>query len=137
MKPADGLGPQPGEVVVPIGQQPQHRGVVHRGDLTQPAMAQGDNRRGPGIVRVGLVGTTRVEQADASRQRRRHINHRLADGDELLGEQRTQPGRRLDGPSTRREVGREAKQPLPLPPVNHDTQLADDALAAIEYRCGV
>src|ERR687897_167534 len=100
---------------------------------------EADNRRPapPGVRRVGLVGTTRVEQADASRQRRRHINHRLADGDELLGEQRTQPGRRLDGPSTRREVGREAKQPLPLPPVSHDTQLADDALAAVEYRCGV
>ena len=33
MEPADRLGPQPGEVVVPIGQQAQHCGVNHRADL--------------------------------------------------------------------------------------------------------
>jgi hypothetical protein len=33
VKPADRLGAQPGEVVVAVGQQPQHRGVIHGGDL--------------------------------------------------------------------------------------------------------
>ena len=38
VKPTDRLGAKPGEVVVPVRQQPQHRGVIHRGDLAQPAV---------------------------------------------------------------------------------------------------
>jgi hypothetical protein len=38
VKPTDHLGAKPGEVVVPIGEQAQHRGVVHRGDLAQPGV---------------------------------------------------------------------------------------------------
>jgi hypothetical protein len=38
VKPTDRLGPQTGEVVVPVGQQPQHRGAIHRSDLAQPAV---------------------------------------------------------------------------------------------------
>jgi hypothetical protein len=36
-----------------------------------------------------------------------------------------------------REVGSEAKEPLPLPLVGYDTQLTDDALGAVEHRCGM
>jgi hypothetical protein len=38
VKPTDRLGAQPSEVVVPVRQQTQHRGVIHRGDLAQPAV---------------------------------------------------------------------------------------------------
>jgi len=62
VEPADGLGAQRGEVVVPVCQQAQHCGVIHRGDLAQPAMAQRDDRRCPGVVRVGLVAATGVKE---------------------------------------------------------------------------
>jgi hypothetical protein len=88
-------------------------------------------------VGVGLVGTTRIEQADPSRQGRRHIHHRLAGGDQPLGEQRTQPGRRLDRPRAGREASSELEQPVALASIRADSQLADDALAAVEHRCGV
>jgi hypothetical protein len=32
VQPTDRLGAQPGEIVVPVGQQAQHRGVIDRGD---------------------------------------------------------------------------------------------------------
>jgi hypothetical protein len=56
VKPADRLGAQPSEVVVPVRQQPQHRGVIHREDLAQPSVSQRHDRGGPGVVRVCLVG---------------------------------------------------------------------------------
>jgi hypothetical protein len=51
VKPADRLGAQPSEVVVPVRQQPQHCGVIHRGDPAQPGMPQRHDRRGPGLRR--------------------------------------------------------------------------------------
>jgi hypothetical protein len=137
VKPTDRLRSQPGEVVVPVRQQPQHRGVIHRGDPPQPAVPQRHDRRGPGVVRVGLVGATSVERPDPSRQCRRHIQHRLAGGDQLLCQQRTQPRGRLDGPRAGRKAGGETQQLVSLLSVRADPQLADHGLGAVEHRCGV
>jgi hypothetical protein len=92
---------------------------------------------GPGVVRVGLVGTASVEQPHPSRQRRRQIQHRLASGDKLLGQQRTQPRGRLDRPRPRHEASGEVEQTIPLPPVSDNTQLADHGLGTVEHRGGV
>ena len=70
-----------------VRHQAQHRGMVDRSDRTQPGVTQRDDRRGTRVVRVGLVGPTRVEQSHPRRQRGRHINDALTGGDELLGQQ--------------------------------------------------
>jgi len=111
--------------------------VIHRGDPAQPAVPQRHDRRGPGVVGVGLVGATSIEQPDPSRQGRRHIQHRLAGTDQLLGQQRTQPRGRLDRPGAGREAGSELEQPVALASIRADSQLADDSLAVVEHRCGV
>ena len=98
VEPTDRPGPGRGEVVVTVRQQAQHRGMIGRSDRTQPGVSQRDDRRGPGVVRVGLVGPTRVEQPHPRRQRRRHIHDALTGGDELLREQRTRDRRRLRPP---------------------------------------
>jgi hypothetical protein len=72
--------------MVPVGQQTQHRGVIDRGDLAEPRVAQRDDRRCSGVVRICAVGAAGVEQPHPGREGRGHIQHGLAGGDELLGQ---------------------------------------------------
>jgi hypothetical protein len=111
--------------------------VIDRDDVPQSGVAQRHDRGCPGVVRVGLVGTAGVEQPDPGRQCRGDIDHDLAGGDQLLGQQRAEPGGCLDGPGAGLEVGGELEQPLPLAPIGHDPKLVDDGLAAVEYRRGM
>jgi hypothetical protein len=133
----DRLSAQSGEVVVAVRQQTQHRSVINRDDVPQSGVAQCDDRGCPGVVRVGLVGAAGVEQPDLGRRCRGGIEHGLAGGDQLLGQQRAEPGGCLDGSGAGLEVGRELEQPLPLALVGHDPKLVDDGLAAVEYRRGM
>jgi hypothetical protein len=91
MQTTDRLGAQSGEVVVAVRQEPQHRSVIDTDDVPKSGVAQRDDRRCPGVVRVGLVGAAGVEQPDPGRQCRGDIEHGLAGGDQLLGEQRAEP----------------------------------------------
>jgi hypothetical protein len=72
--------------MVPVGQQTQHRGVIDRGDLAEPRVAQRHDRRCSGVVRVCPVGAAGVEEPPPGREGRGHIQHGLAGGDELLGQ---------------------------------------------------
>jgi hypothetical protein len=105
--------------------------------VPQSGVAQRDDRGCPSVVGVGLVGAAGVEEPDPGRQGRGDINHGLAGGNELLGEQRAELAGRLDGPRAGFEVGGEAEQPLPLAPVGDDPKLADNGLATVQYRRGV
>ena len=54
--------------------------------------------------------------------------HRLTRGDELLGQQRTGPGRAFDRPRARLEPGREAQQPIALVAISTHPDLVDELL---------
>ena len=54
MQPASGLGAQPGQVVVTVGEEPQHGGVIIAIDASQAAMTQPGDRCREGII--GVVG---------------------------------------------------------------------------------
>jgi hypothetical protein len=80
---------------------------------------------------------SRHEQPHPRRQGRRHVEHRLAGGDQLLCQQRAEPRGRLDGPAAGGEAGGEFEQLVWLLSVRADSQLADHGLGAVEHRCGV
>ena len=90
--------------MIAIGQQAQHdRVLITRVDDVQRRRAPRHDRRRTGIVGIGLVDPAALEQPHPGRQLRWHIDHMLTGADELLGEQRPQPRRPLDGPGARLE----------------------------------
>jgi hypothetical protein len=137
VEPVDGLGAGPGQLVMSIGEQAQLLRVISGADLAELGVTHRDHRGGAGVMRVGLVVVARVQQPHPRRERRRDIDDGLAGGDQLLGEQRAEPGRGLDRPRARRERHRELEQPLALSSVRVDAELADKALGLVEHRGGV
>ena len=119
MQPADHPGALGDKVVVAVGQQAQHRAVIDRRDRPQPGMTQ-HHRGRTGVVRVGPVGPAGVEEPNPGRQRRRHVEHPLAGGDELLSQQRAETASRLDRPGSWRERLSEPQQPVGLAAVGVD-----------------
>jgi hypothetical protein len=111
--------------------------VIDRSDRAQAGVSQRDDRRGTGVVRVGLVGATRVQQPHPRRQCRWHIDDTLARRDELLCQQRTQTPGSFDRPRARLERCRESQQPVALPTIRGHAQLADQVLGVVEHRRGV
>ena len=133
MQPADRARPMGGDLTITIGQQPQHDPVlVTGGDDVERWGAPRHDRRRTGVVGVGLVDRSTLEQAHPRRQLRRHINHMLTGGDELLSEQRTHPCRSLDRPRTRRERRRPLQQPASLMPIGVHTDRGDDDFATVD-----
>ena len=64
VQPAHGAGPVGGDLMITIGQQAQHDTVlIEAGNDVQRWCAPGDDRRGAGVVRVGLVDPTALEQS--------------------------------------------------------------------------
>jgi hypothetical protein len=82
-----------------IREQAQNRTVIDRGDGSQRAVAQGDDRCGTGVMRIGLVGPDGVEEPHPGRQGGRHVNDVLTGGDELLGKESAEPTGGLDRPA--------------------------------------
>jgi hypothetical protein len=88
-------------------------------------------------VRVGLVDSGGVEQPSSRREGRWHIEHGLTNGDQLLRQQGTHPGRALDRPTPRLEPRRERHELLALTNAGANSDLADDVLVLVEHRCTV
>jgi len=104
------------DVAIGFGQKPQDLAVANGLD---GAKVPGPRRRDgdlPGVVRIVLVGAARSQQPGACRQGGGHVEHVLAGGDELLGQQVAHPVGALDGPHTRRERRRPRQQLVDLGP---------------------
>ena len=125
------------QLVMAFGEQAQHRAVVLDLDDPQPRMAQRHDRGGAGVVAVGLVAALGGEDPDPSRELGRHIDDVFTSGDELLGQQRTDPGRTFDRPTTRFEPCRERQEPVALLTISADPDLIDHGLGRVEDRCHV
>jgi len=137
MEPADRLGAPSHQVVVALGQQPQHRDVVLNSHGAQASMAHGHHRSRACIMRVGLVAAPAVEQPCPSRQLGRHVQHPLARTHQLLGQQRACARRALDRPDVRLEALGEGQQPISLQAIGADAELTDELLMTVEHRGGV
>jgi hypothetical protein len=135
--PADRSRARGDEVVVSLRQQPQHRSVVLEADLSQPRVAEGDDGSRAGIVAVGLVTVVVVQQPHTGSKLRWHVDHLLAGGDELLGEQRPGPGGALNGPQPRHEPVRPVQQTLSLLSVSRQVQHRPHLLITIQHRGNV
>ena len=82
-------------------------------------------------------GAGRVQQPHPRRQCRWHVEHGLTHGNELLGQQRAQPGCLLDGPRSWRKTRREGQHAIALITGSGEPELGNHRLAAIQYRCCV
>ena len=134
MQATDRPGPMRDQVVVTFREESQHCRVVLEADDTQFRVAQRHDRRGSGVVRVGLVAPRVVEQADPRRECRWHIEHSLTGRDELLGQQGAGAGRAFDRPTPWLEGCRERQQAIALRTIRPDTNLAHEPLVAVEHR---
>ena len=132
VQPTHGLGPQPGEVVVAVGQHAQDDGVVVGRDGVEATVAQGGHGGGQGVVGVILLRLARAEHPHARRQRRRNVDHVLAGRDQLLGQQVAQATGGLDGPPPLREPFGPLEELDALAPAGPDLQLAQEDFVAVD-----
>jgi len=125
------------ELVPPIGQQPEHHGVVFGSHPPQVGSALGHRGHGPGVDAVGLPPVAPVELAGPGGERGRDVDHDLAGGDELLGEQAPQAVGPLDGPCPLGPALGPSPQPSPGGRVGRHPQLAVDLPGLVERHGGV
>ena len=89
------------QVVMPFRQHAQHRRVIFGPDTNESPVVDRDDRGRARIVGVVLVCALVVEHPHPRRQLRRHVQHGLARGDELLCQQCAQATRSFDRPHPR------------------------------------
>ena len=103
MQPARGLGAQRDQLVVAIREQPQHRGVVLAPHRHAAPRGAAPRSRSTGR-RSGRSSPTFAEPNSRTRaaKRRRHVDHVLARGEELLRQQVARARRRTRSPTSGR-----------------------------------
>ena len=106
--------------------------MVVFGHRPQPRSPQRRDGDGQGVVGVVLLRLARTEQPHPRRQRRRHVHDVLPDGEELLGEEVTEPAGRLDGPQPLGIVDGPLEQPLDLQAVGPKRQLPELVLRVVD-----
>jgi hypothetical protein len=125
------------QLVAAIRQQPEHGDVIIRADGQKVGAVLGDGGDAAGVDAVGLAAVTGLQHAGARGQRRGHVEHGLAGGDELLGEQAPETAGAFDGPHPLRPAGRPAAQACEHRTVGADAQLAERDAAGVERDGGV
>src|ERR1019366_3930421 len=111
-EPAGDLIPGAPRVTVAPGPDLQHRRVIISGDRPRAPGAQRRDRDRPGVVRVVLVTRPGRQQPHPRAQLRLHIEHPLAGGSELPGQQVPRPARALHRPRPLRPASRPRYEPL-------------------------
>ena len=114
VQPAGDLVAGPGQVPVPLGPDLQHGGVIVGGHVPPDLRPQRRDRHRQGVVRVVLVGVPGLQQPHPGGQLRRHIQHLLPGGDQLLGQQVPQPGGAFHRPGPL--AARPPPRPAAVPP---------------------
>ena len=89
---------------------------------------RGDRHR-EGVIGVVLVGVPGLQQPHPCGQLRRHVQHPLPGGDQLLRQQAPQPGGALDRPGPRRPARRPRPQLFRLGRASLHPQLTQRLLA--------
>jgi len=132
MKPVDDPPALCGELVPAVRQQPEHPGVVLGSHPTQIGAALGYRGDGLGVDPVGLPAVAPVELARPCGKHRRDVDHDLAGGNELLGEQVAQAVRALDRPGALGPVAGPALEPRQGGLVRRHSQLAQHVAGFIQ-----
>jgi hypothetical protein len=137
MEPADDLVAGPGKITMALGPHLQHDGVAIDGHLLAALGPQRRHRHRPGIVRVGLVRVAGLQQPDPGSQLGLHIQHPLAGGDQLLGQQPAQPAGAFHRPGPLRPGLRPGNQLPGLVRAGPHPQLAQRLLGRADRHRGV
>ncbi len=125
------------ERAAPVDQQSQHLQLFVGDDRPQSAHAGADQGDGVRVGGVGLAALSGGEHPCPRRELRGHVDDVLASADELLGEQRSDPGGALDGPTSWFERGGPLEEPGSLMAVRFDAELTDDGLSVVDGGGGV
>jgi len=99
------------QVAVTLGPDLQHRRVIIWPHLPAGRRAQRRDRDGAGVIGVVLARRPGGQQADPGTELGLHIQHPLARGEELRGQQVTQTAGALDSPGPLRPRRRPRQQP--------------------------
>ncbi len=137
VEPAGDLVAGPRQVPVPLGPHLQNRGVIAGCHLPPGLGAQrrdGHRQRVAGVV---LVRVTRLQQPHPGGQPGGHIQHPLADGHQLPGQQMPQPARALHRPGPLRPRRRPRHQLLRLSHRRADPQLTQRLFACTDRHRGM
>jgi hypothetical protein len=137
MKPARSPVPSPTQIGVALGQQPQHPSVIRSSHRRETRRAQRRDRHREGVVGIVLVGAARTQDPHPGRQRRRHVQHVLAGGHELLGQQIPESAGRLDRPRPLFEGRRPLEQLVELATTRPHLQLRKLCFVAVDHDRGV
>ena len=137
MQAADGLGAQPGEVVVAVGQHAQDDDVIVSRDGMQTPVAQCRHRGGQSVVGVVLLGASRAQHPHACRQRRGNVDDILAGSQQLLGQQVAESAGGFDCPTPLRKAASPLEEQLALLLGGPDSELAEGNFVAVDGYGGV
>jgi hypothetical protein len=137
VQPAGDLVAGPGKITMPLRPDLQHRGVTVGDHRTLSPGTQRRHRDGQGIVGVALAGVLGVQQPHPRGQLGLHIQHPLAGGDQLLGQQVAQPRRALHRPDPVRPGSRPGDQLPGLSRAGADPHLAQRLLGRGHRHRGV
>jgi hypothetical protein len=137
VQPAGDLVAGPGQITMPLRPDLEHHGVTVGDHWTLSLGTQSRHRDGQGIVGVALASVLGVQQPHPGGQLGLHINHPLAGGDQLLGQQAAQPRGALYRPDPVRPGGRPRDQLLGLGRAGANAYLAQRLLGRGNCHRGV